>query len=79
MSITGTMNSGKILIVRFNKSGSAPDYTTNAIDARLDGVVGTNATGTTTYSTQSRMVDGMFQATFPGVGVVVGSFAGVQL
>jgi hypothetical protein len=79
MSITGTMSNGKTLLMRFNKSGNAPDYTTNAVDARLDGVVGTSATGITAYSTQTRMVDGSFQATFPSVGVVTGSFAGIAL
>jgi hypothetical protein len=79
MSIIGTLNNGKTLNVRFNNSGNATAYTTNAVVARLDGVTGTAASGTTSYSIQTQTVDGSFEATFPGVGLIRGSFAGIQL
>ena len=79
LTITGKLNSGKVLTLNFTKVGSASPNTTNALDATLDNVAGSSATGTTAFNTQGRTVDGSFQVTFPIPGAVSGSFAGVAL
>ncbi|MVN76555.1 hypothetical protein GO988_09495 [Hymenobacter sp. HMF4947] len=79
LTISGKLTSGKALTLRFTRSGTAAVYTTNLLSATLDGVAAAPATGTTTFSTQARTVDGTFQATFPVLGVLNGSFAGIAL
>ncbi|WP_426058171.1 hypothetical protein [Hymenobacter sp. B1770] len=61
------------------ESGTPPPYTTTGLEAVLDGAAGTAATGTTTYNTQTRKVDGSFQVTFQATGALSGSFIGLQL
>lgn len=78
LSIMGKLNNGKVLTLNFSRgSGSVPAYTTNVLDATLDNVVGTNATGATTFNTTKRTADGSYQVTFPTIGVISGSFTGL--
>ncbi|GAB2854887.1 hypothetical protein [Hymenobacter ruber] len=78
LSITGKLGSGKTMVLNFTKGTSTTNYTTNALTGTLDGVAGTNYTGTTTYDPQTKLVNGDFRATFPFVGEVVGTFANIQ-
>lgn len=78
--ITGKLNNGKPLTLTFSRgAGTPPPFSTGAVEAVLDGATGTAATGTTTYNPQNRQVAGAFQATFPVIGVLSGSFTGIQL
>ncbi|MBH8570543.1 hypothetical protein KB206_16750 [Microvirga sp. STS02] len=78
LSITGKLGSGKTMVLNFTKGSATTNYTTNALTGTLDGVTGTNFTGTTTYDPQTKLVNGDFRATFPVVGEVVGTFANIQ-
>lgn len=80
LTITGKLNSGKVLTLNFSRSsGNPPPYTTNGLEATLDGVAGSAASGTTTFSPTTRKVDGAFAVTFPATGGLSGSFTGVPL
>jgi hypothetical protein len=79
LSLSGKLNSGKTLLLYFTKGTNTANYTTSALSSTLEGVGGTNSAGTTTYNVQTKVVNGEFRTTFPGVGEVVGSFAGIQL
>jgi hypothetical protein len=79
LSISGKLSNGKPLLLDFSRNGSAAAYSTNLLEANLDGINGTNSTGATTYNTQARTVTGNFRSTFPSVGEVSGSFSGVAV
>jgi hypothetical protein len=78
LSFSGKVGSGKTLVLYFTKGTATTNYTTNALTGVLDGVTGTNFTGTTTYDPQTKLVSGDFRATFPSTGEVVGTFANIQ-
>ncbi|MBF9223687.1 hypothetical protein [Hymenobacter ruricola] len=79
LSLAGKLSNGKTLLLNFTKGTATTDYTTNALTSTLEGATGTNTVGTTTYDVQTKLVTGSFRTTYPGVGEVVGSFAGIQL
>lgn len=79
LSLSGKLNSGKTLLLYFTKGSATVNYTTNALTSSLEGVAGTNSSGTTAYDVQTKVVNGNFRTTYPGVGEVVGSFANIQL
>jgi hypothetical protein len=79
MTITGKLNSGKSLTLNFSRDGNPQPYTTDGLEATLDGVSGTGARGISTFNSQTRKVSGNFDVTFPTTGVVQGSFTDVQL
>ncbi|GAA4350468.1 hypothetical protein GCM10023185_08210 [Hymenobacter saemangeumensis] len=79
MEIIGKLNSGKVLTLSFSKNGTAQPYSTNTLEAALDGNSGSAASGTTTYSTQSQRANGSFRVTFPVIGEVTGTFTGAEL
>lgn len=81
MTIVGKLNNGKAVQLDFsrNPGSTAPNTTTNVLEAYLDGASGTDASGTTTYNTTAKTVDGSFTATFPSTGTIKGSFTKVQL
>ncbi|MGY3091380.1 hypothetical protein ACVWYF_004446 [Hymenobacter sp. UYAg731] len=78
LSFSGKVSTGKTMVLYFTKGTAPASYTTNALTGTLDGVTGTNFTGTTTYDPQTKLVNGSFRATFPVVGEVVGTFADIQ-
>ena len=78
LSFSGKVSNGKTLVLYFTKGTATANYTTNALAGALDGVTGTNYSGTTTYDPQTKLVNGDFRATFPSVGEVVGTFANIQ-
>ena len=79
LTISGKLNSGKILILDFSKNSVTSAYATNDLAGTLDGTSGTNSVGTTTYNSQARTATGSFRATFPVVGEVTGSFSGIAV
>lgn len=79
LSFSGKLSKGKTMVLYFSKGTATASYTTNDLTGTLDGVTGTSFTGTTTYDPQTKLVKGDFRATFPSVGEVVGTFAGIQL
>ena len=78
LSFSGKVSNGKTMVLYFTKGTATTSYTTNALTGTLDGVTGTNFSGTTIYDPQTKLVNGDFRATFPVVGEVVGTFANIQ-
>ena len=79
LSFSGKLGNGKTMVLYFSKGTATASYTTNELTGTLDGVTGTNPVGNTTYSPQTKRVNGDFRATFPGVGEVSGTFPDIQL
>jgi hypothetical protein len=76
VSISGKLANGKLLSLAFKRqpNSSSSIYMTDQLVSTLDGVAATQSTGSSSYSAQTKTVDGNFTVSFPSTGVITGSF-----
>ncbi|UOQ52567.1 hypothetical protein [Hymenobacter cellulosivorans] len=81
LTLSGKLSNGQSIRLEFSRtpSSTAPANSTNELRAVLGSTVGTDATGTTSYDAQKKQASGSFSATFPTIGPITGSFAGVPV
>ncbi|UOQ71817.1 hypothetical protein [Hymenobacter cellulosilyticus] len=79
--ISGKLNSGQLVELNFSRtpSSSASPNSTNELTARLGTELGTATSGTTTYNSQTKLVDGSFSTTFSSTGQITGVLRGVPV